>query len=88
MLIAAAVAWTAVPVSAVYGGQAGSQGAPGQMGEPHPVIRAAIKELEHTKSSLQNRADNDFGGHRAKAMNAIDQALQELQLALAFKPNN
>jgi hypothetical protein len=53
MLIAAAVAWTAVPVSAVYGGQAGSQGAPGQMGEPHPVIRAAIKELNTPRAAAE-----------------------------------
>jgi hypothetical protein len=88
MLVAAAFAWTAVSVSAVYGGQAGSQGAPGQTGELHPVIRAAMKDLEHAKGSLQNRADNDFGGHRVKAITAIDQALQELQLALEFKPKN
>jgi hypothetical protein len=88
MLIAVVFAWMAAPVPAGYGGQAGSQGAPGQTGELHPVIRAAIKDLERTKGSLQNRADNDFGGHRVKAINAIDQALQELQLALEFKPKN
>jgi hypothetical protein len=88
LLIAAVFAWTAAPVPAAYGGEARSPGTPGQQGELHRVIRAAIKDLEHTKSRLQNRADNDFGGHRVNAINAIDQALQELQLALEFKPKN
>jgi hypothetical protein len=81
MLVTAVVAWTAVSVSAVYGGQA-------QTGEQHPVIRAAIKDVERAKGSLENRADNDFGGHRVKAITALDHALQELQLALEFKPKN
>jgi hypothetical protein len=88
MLVAAVLAWTGAPVSVVYGGQAESQGAPGQKGELHPVIRAAIRDLERAKGNLQNRADNDFGGHRVKAVESIDHALQELQLALEFKPKN
>jgi hypothetical protein len=42
--------------------------------------------LERAKGGLQKRADNDFGGHRIKAIEAIDKALQELQLALEFEP--
>ena len=71
--------WTAAPVLAVYGGQ---------KGELHPVIRAAIKDLERAKGSLQKRADNDFGGHRVKAIEAIDEALQQLKLALEFEPKH
>jgi hypothetical protein len=88
ILVAAVFTWTAAPVPAVYGGQARSPGAPGQKGEVHPVIRAAIKDLERAKGSLQNRADNDFGGHRVKAIEAIDEALQQLKLALEFEPKN
>jgi hypothetical protein len=88
ILVAAVFAWTAAPVPAVYGGQARSPGAPGQKGEVHPIIRAAIKDLERAKGSLQNRADNDFGGHRVKATEAIDEALQQLKLALEFEPKN
>ena len=77
MVVAAVFAWTAAPVLAVYGGQ---------QGEQHPVIRTAIKDLERTKDNLQNKAAHDFGGHRIKAIEAIDKALQELQLALEFEP--
>jgi hypothetical protein len=75
--VAAVFAWTVAPVLAVYGGQ---------QGEQHPVIRASIKDLERAKGGLQKRADNDFGGHRIKAIEAIDKALQELKLALEFEP--
>ena len=88
ILVTAVLAWTAVPVLAVYGGQTSSPGASGQKGEQHPVIRGAIKDLERAKGSLQNRADNDFGGHRIKAIEAIDEALQELQQALGFEPKH
>jgi hypothetical protein len=77
MLVAAVFAWMAAPVLAVYGGQ---------KGEPHPVIRAAIKDLERAKGSLENRAAHEFGGHRLKAIAAIAEALQELRLALEFEP--
>ena len=88
MLVAAVFVWTAAPVPAVYGGQASPSGAQGRQGERHPVIRAAIKDLERAKASLQNRADDDFGGHRVNAIEAIDEALQQLQLALKFEPKN
>ena len=77
IVVAAVFAWTAAPVRAVYGGQKEEQ---------HPVIRAAIKDLERAKGSLENRAAQDFGGHRLKAIKAIDEALQELKQALAFEP--
>jgi hypothetical protein len=88
ILVAAVFAWTAAPVPDLYGGQASPPDAPGRQGERHPVIRAAIKDLERAKASLQNRADNDLGGHRVKAIEAIDEALQQLQLALKFEPKN
>ena len=88
VLVAAVFVWTAAPVLAVYGGQTSSPGAPAQKGEQHPVLRGAIKDLERAKGSLENRAANDFGGHRIKAIQAIDQALQELKLALEFEPKH
>jgi hypothetical protein len=42
--------------------------------------------LERAKGSLENRAAHDFGGHRLKAIKAIDEALQELKQALEFEP--
>ncbi len=88
ILVAAIFAWTAAPAPAVEAGQASSPRAPGQKGEQHPVIRGAIKDLERAKGSLQNRADNDFGGHRIKAIEAIDEALQELKQAIEFEPKH
>ncbi len=51
--------------------------------ERHPEIQKAIKRLEAAKDDLQH-ASHDFGGHRVKAIQAVDQALAELHLALQF----
>ena len=51
--------------------------------EPHPQIMAAIRALEAARLHLQ-RAAHDFGGHRVKAIRAIDVALVQLKLALQY----
>jgi hypothetical protein len=51
--------------------------------EPHPQINGAIRALEAAKDHLQ-RAAHDFGGHRVKAIRAIDAALVQLRLALKY----
>ena len=51
--------------------------------EPHPEINAAIRALEAARLHLQ-RAAHDFGGHRVKAIRAIDAALVQLKLALKY----
>jgi hypothetical protein len=51
-------------------------------GEQHPVIQKAIQQLQTVKSELQNQAAHDFKGHRENAIKHIDQALDELNLAL------
>lgn len=51
--------------------------------EPHPEINAAIRALEAARLHLQ-RAAHDFGGHRVKAIRAIDAALVQLRLALKY----
>jgi hypothetical protein len=50
--------------------------------EPHPVIREAMGKIESAKNDLVNYADRDFKGHRAKAVERLNQALEELKLAL------
>ena len=50
--------------------------------EPHPVIREAMGKIENAKSYLVNYADRDFKGHRAKAVEHLNQALAELKMAL------
>jgi hypothetical protein len=59
---------------------AGPQPAPAQ--ERHPVIKESIEKLESARHDLQAYAARDFGGHRAKAVEHLDQALRELHMAL------
>jgi hypothetical protein len=51
--------------------------------ERHPHIRAAIRELREAKRELE-KADHDFGGHRAEALKASDRAIEQLEKALKF----
>jgi hypothetical protein len=51
--------------------------------EAHPQINEAIRALEAAKDHLQ-RAAHDFGGHRVKAIRAVDAALVQLRLALKY----
>jgi hypothetical protein len=46
-----------------------------EAGEQHPHIRAAIQELREAKRELQTAA-HDFGGHRAEAVEAVDNAMK------------
>ncbi len=54
--------------------------------ERHPEIRRAIRALEAAKHDLQ-AADHDFGGHRVDALNACDNAIAQLKLALQYDKN-
>jgi hypothetical protein len=49
--------------------------------EEHPHIEAAIKALETAKQHLQT-ATHDFNGHRAKALDHVNAALEECRDAL------
>ena len=51
--------------------------------EQHPHIRAALQELRDAKRELQTAA-HDFGGHRVEAVEAVDNAIKQLQLALQY----
>jgi hypothetical protein len=51
--------------------------------ERHPNIRRAINALRAARTDLEH-ADHDFGGHRREAMEAIDRAAEQLELALRF----
>ncbi|HWX56059.1 MAG TPA: hypothetical protein VN176_15830 [Verrucomicrobiae bacterium] len=51
--------------------------------ERHPHIRAAIRELQEAKRELE-AADHDFGGHRAEAVEAVNNAIRQLQEALKY----
>lgn len=56
-------------------------GEKGERREAHPQVRAAMRALENAKRHLQEGA-HDFEGHRAKALQRVDQALEECRLAL------
>lgn len=49
-------------------------------GAEHPHIKKAHHHLEQAKGALEN-AEHDFGGHRAKALAFVNQALEETKLA-------
>jgi len=51
--------------------------------EHHPELHKAMRKLRGAKEDLE-KADHDFGGHRVKAIEAIDRALEELRAALEF----
>ncbi|HZT58327.1 MAG TPA: hypothetical protein VFA21_06810 [Pyrinomonadaceae bacterium] len=52
--------------------------------ESHPKIRQAIAALEAAKAELEQSA-GDFGGHKADAIEAVNNALKRLRLALQFE---
>jgi hypothetical protein len=49
--------------------------------ERHPEIVEAIHALERAKEHLRH-AEHDFGGHREAAIQACDNAIFQLKLAL------
>ena len=64
--------------------QAGQQGA--RRAERHPEIRQAMRALQRAKQELQEGA-HDFNGHRAKALELTNQALEECRAALQADKN-
>lgn len=58
----------------------------GQRGERalHPRIAKAIEALKDARAYLQE-APHDFGGHKAEAIRATDEAIKQLNLALAYR---
>ena len=62
---------------------AGSTAAFAEGRERHPTIRRAMEALRAARNDLEH-ADHDFGGHRVEAMQAIDRAIEQLQIALRF----
>jgi hypothetical protein len=73
-----------VPALLVTGGLNARAGQPGKgKKERHPYIRAALRELRAAKKELKAAA-HDFGGHRVDAINAVDEAIKQLEIALQF----
>ncbi len=51
--------------------------------EPHPEIHDAIESLRRAKAHLEH-ANHDFGGHRAEALRATDEATRQLEVCLRY----
>ncbi len=54
-----------------------------ERGERHPQIHAAMRALNVAARHLE-RAEHDFGGHRAKALELVKQAEGELKQAIEY----
>jgi len=50
----------------------------------HPRIAAANEALKDARAYMQE-APHDFGGHRADAIRATDNAIKQLDLALRYR---
>jgi hypothetical protein len=61
--------------------QAGQNKLAAEKNERHPHIRRAIHELREARKELKTAA-HDFGGHRVEALEAVDVAIKQLELAL------
>jgi hypothetical protein len=85
ILVSALAFSTAVP--AAPGGTASPAPAPqpaaASAPEEHPQIREAIAALRNAKGHLEH-ANHDFGGHRAEALRATEEALHQLQICLKY----
>jgi hypothetical protein len=53
----------------------------------YPEIHKAIRKLRGAKADLE-KAAHDYGGHKVKAIEAIDHAIAELNQALDFAKAN
>jgi hypothetical protein len=52
--------------------------------EFHPQIARAIDALRDARAYMMN-ARHDFGGHRADAIRATDEAIRQLNFAFAYR---
>jgi len=50
----------------------------------HPRIATAIAALKDARAYMQ-AAPHDFGGHKAEAIRATDEAIRQLNFALAYR---
>ena len=61
----------------------GSQPAAASPAPAHPEIHEAIEALRRARAHLEH-AKHDFGGHRAEAIRATDEAIHQLEVCLKF----
>ena len=51
--------------------------------EKHPQIQNAINALRNAKVHLEE-AKHDFGGHRAAAIGAVNNAIEQLEICMKY----
>ncbi|HLH09819.1 MAG TPA: hypothetical protein VKW78_21450 [Terriglobales bacterium] len=56
---------------------------PSMFAENQPHMRKALEHLEAAKAELQ-AAERDKGGHRAKALGATNEAIEEVRAGINF----
>jgi hypothetical protein len=61
--------------------------APRAAAEEHPRLHAALYEMRHARTELKE-AKHDFGGHRAKAVEALDEAITQVEKPLKAVGDN
>ena len=59
----------------------------GQLSAKQPQMNAALKQLRAAKSSLQ-RATPDKGGHRERAIDLVNQAIEQVERGMAYDRRN
>jgi len=74
-------------ITGIVIGIALSIGASGLMAqrEFHPRLAHAIEAMRDARAYMQE-APHDFGGHKAAAIRATDEAIKQLELARAYRP--
>lgn len=55
----------------------------GQLSAAQPQMQAALSNLRAAKRNL-DKATSDKGGHRARAQNLVDQAIDEVEKGIAY----
>ena len=61
----------------------GPQPAAASPAPAHPEIHDAIAALRNAKAHMEHAA-HDFGGHKAEAIRATDEAIHQLEICLKF----
>ena len=59
----------------------------GQLSAKQPQMNAALKQLRAAKSSLQ-RATPDKGGHRERALDLVNAAIDQVERGIAYDRRN
>jgi hypothetical protein len=73
-------AYSTGPYGPVAGGPGYYDGPP----PSHPEISQAMSALQHARYVLEEKAANDYHGHKANAVGYIDNALGELQTCMSM----